>query len=300
MPPGKIDQRVIVGIFALVCMFAAGLLGYQWLSGERAKLAREHKELMKLYQNPVNVVIAAKDIPEDTALELSHLEVASIPEKYVQPYAIPAAQQEKAPGWVTIAAIAKGEQILKNKLRRADQAPSGSTLSSMTPKGKRAVTIAVDIITGVGGFVRPGDVVDILWSIKLPDAAQKEGQVVTMTLFQDVPVLAIGTDLPGRAARPPAEKGQEAPKDQQYLVTLALPPQETAFLLFAREQGRIQLSLRPAKETGDRVELTPANINTLMQALLGKSGQTEAPKPPRSVTIFRAGKQETVQLPSSE
>ena len=298
--PMGIDQRVIVGAFALACMSVAGFAGYHWLSGEKEKLNKERAEVMKLYQSPVEVVVAAKDIAEETVLDASHIEIASIPEKFVQPYAVLAAEKDKVPGKVTVANIAKGEQLLKNKLRRLEDQPRGTSLSAMTPKGKRAVTIAVDAITGVNKFIKPRDIVDILWTIKLPDASQKEGQVVTLTLFQDVPVLAVDSDFQGVAARPAADKDKEQ-KDNQFLVTLALPPQETSFLLFAREQGRIQLSLRPRAETGSRADIVPANINTLMQVLYGAAGSDRQPRerPVRQVEIYRGiDKKETVSLPS--
>ena len=296
MPSGRIDQRVFVGAFALLCMFAGGLLGYKWLSAQQARLRAKEAELNKLYQNPVDVVVAAKDLPEETTVQAGDLGVKTVPERYVQPYYIPASQKDKAIGLITTSAIAKDEQLLKNKLRREEQlrVRAGSTLSSLMPKGKRAVTIAVDAITGVGGFVSSGDIVDILWTIKLPDSSQKGEQVVTLVLFQDVQVLAMGSELPGKGEK---EKGAS----RENNVTLALSPQEASFLLFAREQGKIQLSLRPNKETG-HVDIAPANFNTLMQMQLNMGGGEKAPpRVTRQVEIYRGiNKKDIVDLPDAQ
>jgi pilus assembly protein CpaB len=249
----------------------------------------KEQELLRDYKDPVKLVVAAKDLPPGTPLDAGHLTAASIPEKFVQPYA--ARTPRDVIGLVTIAPTAQGEQILTNKLRRADEATGDATLAGTTPKGTRAVTIGVDAITGVGGFVRPGDDVDVLWTLKLPGGAPQESQVVMLTLFQKVPVLAVGGQMIGR---PAAGEGQQAPRD--YTVTLALTPQETSFLLFAREQGRIQLSLRPKREEDAQAAVPPTNINTLLEAKLGIK-PAAPPKPARQVEVYKGLKRDVVLLP---
>jgi pilus assembly protein CpaB len=203
---------------------------------------------------------------------------------------------------VAIAPIAVKEQVLLNKLRSAE-APAtenegttraGTTLSTLTPKGNRAVTISVDAITGVGGFVRPGDKVDILWTLKLPGGGGD--QVATLTLFQDVQVMAVGGELMGRPATPgaPASAGT-----QGYTVTLALDPQETSALLFAREQGRIQLSLRP-KQEGGPVPVPPANISSVLQSQLGVAPAAGPPPATHQVEIFKGLKRDVMVLAEEE
>ena len=295
---GGVDRRVIIGAFAVVFAIGAVVLAHQWVSRQRQELAAQRKEVMANYQAPVDVLVAAHDLAEGTTLESGDLRLASIPEKFVQPYAVRSPQE--LVGKVTAVAIAKDEQILANKIRRPGEAPSGSTLSSITPNGKRAVTISVDTMTGVGGFVRPGDIVDVLWTISLPDSSQKNGQVVTLTVFQEVPVLAVGGEMMGRPARPAAGSDEKSSTD--YTVTLALSPQETSFLLFAREQGRIQLSLRSQTEQSKSVAVVPANINTLLEMQLGikPQGGGEASRPGRQVEVYRGLKRDLVALSEGE
>ena len=296
---GGIDRRVIIGVFAVVFAVGAVALAHQWLSQQRRALEVERKKVMANYQTPIEVIVAAKDLPEDTVLEAGHLRLATVPEKFVQPYAVRAPQD--LIGKITSVPMAKDEQVLANKVRRPEEAPKGFTLSGVTPKGKRAVTIVVDIITGVGGFIRPGDLVDILWTIKMPDASHKEGQAVTLTVFQDVPVLAVGGEIVGRSAARTASG--EKKDSNEYTVTLALSPQETSFLLFAREQGRIQLSLRSKTEEGKAVAVVPANINTLLEMQLGlkSEGQPQAAKSSgRHVEVYRGLKRDLVALPDGE
>lgn len=301
---GAIDRRALLVVLALLSMGGAVALARYWVMQQNRILAAKREELMKLYQAPIDVVVASKDIAEGTAIDASMVQMGTVPERFVQPYA--GRSIHEMVGKVTAAPIAKDEQVLSNKLRSPDQIPAGSTLSSVTPKGKRAVTIKVDTLTGVGGFVRPGDVIDILWTLKLPGAGGGgDGQVVTLTVFQDVPVLAIDTEMLGRRAAPQASgaAGAGQPQDAPgYMVTLALTPQETSFLLFAREQGRIQLSLRArAEEQGSRANIVPANMNTLLEMQLGikqpePPPASALPKPPRQVEIYKGLKRDIVTL----
>ncbi|OGX38324.1 MAG: Flp pilus assembly protein CpaB [Omnitrophica WOR_2 bacterium RIFCSPHIGHO2_02_FULL_68_15] len=285
-------RRRLPILFALVMGTLAVVFMQQYLAGQHRLLAQERARLLQNYQDPIKVLVVSKDLPAGTTLEAGLLELADVPEKFVQPYA--ARTPRDILGLVTAVPLAKGEQVLMNKLRRPDEAPTGSTLAGLTPEGKRAVTIGVDAITGVGGFVRPGDEVDVLWTLKLPGAGE-DGQIVMLTLFQKVTVLAVGGQMAGR---PPVDESQQAPRD--YTVTLALSPQETAFLLFAREQGRIQLSLRPKKQ-GESQELAvpPTNINTLLEAKLGIKA-SPPPRPARQVEVYKGLKRDVVVMAEEE
>ena len=82
-PSGGIDRRILVGIFAVLFAGGAAVLAHQWLARQRLSLEAERKKVMANYQTPVEVVVATKDLPEDTLLEASHLRLATIPEKFV-------------------------------------------------------------------------------------------------------------------------------------------------------------------------------------------------------------------------
>ena len=279
-------------LFALVMGVVAVLFMNQWRENVVRQVAIERNRLMQNYREPVKVLVLAKDLLPNTTLEEAHLELTDVPEKFIQPYA--ARTPRDVLGLVTAVPMAKGEQVLLNKLRRPDEAPTGSTLAGLTPEGKRAVTIGVDAITGVGGFVRPGDEVDVLWMLKLPQAGggPPSDQVVMLTLLQKISVLAVGGQMVGRPAAV-GENQQQAPRDST--VTLALSPQETTFLLFAREQGRIQLSLRPKQGEPQEVAVPPTNINTLLEAKLGIK-PSPPPKPARQVEVYKGLKRDVVVM----
>jgi pilus assembly protein CpaB len=286
-------------VFALLMGTVAVMLMRQYLAQQRRLLEEERRRLYADYREPIEVVVASKDLKENVALEASHLTTATVPEKFTQPYAVRSPRDIL--GMVTVAPIAKGEQVLLNKVRRPEAVPAGAILSSITPEGKRAVTIGVDAVTGVGGFVRPGDKVDILWTVKLPQTDSMQGQLLMLTLFQDVDVLAVGGQLAGQKG----QKAEAAEGTRDFTVTLALDPQEISFLLFAREQGRIQLSLRPKGEPDSKRVVAPANINTLLEAKLGLTSPPPPPPPappvrPVEVEVYKGLKRDVVELPAEE
>lgn len=295
-------RRIVLIVFASAMALVAVILVNHYIQQalrrveekEQALVERE-RALSEEYKAPISVVVAARDLSRETTLDASHLRFAQIPEKFVQPYTV--RSFEEVAGKVTVAPIAEGEQVLSNKLRRQEELPTGSTLSTVTPTGKRAVTISVDTLTGVGGFVRPGDGVDVLWTIPLPGVDKQAGQIVTLTLFQDVPVLAVGGEFVGRPPSTPTERAtspEQAARD--FTVTLALTPQETSFMLFAREQGRIQLSLRPRQDKGSQMVVVPANINTLLQIQAGLEAAAPPPPPVKKAEIYKGLRRDVVEL----
>ena len=294
--PSVLSPRVVLVIVSIAAAALAMALVRNMTAEERRQLARERQRLQADYQTPIDVIVAAKDLPEGTVLDASHLKKAQVPEKFVQPYAVRSAGDVLHR--VAVAPIAEGEQILSNKLRSAEAVPASATLSGVMPKGKRAVTIAVDSVTGVGGFVRPGDTVDILWTTQVPGASKQGNELITLTLFQDVPVYAVGREVVGRGGGSKSQKSASE-ESAQYTVTLAFSPQETSFLLFARDAGRIQLSLRPKADIGDQVVVTPANaatFNSVMESRLTLSPQKTA----RQVEVYKGLKRDVVSVPGEE
>ena len=270
--------------FLLIALVMGGLsigLMQAYLMRERGALAAERKQLRSQFPPPVDVLVAQRDLPIHTMVTEKDLGLMKIPPNFRQPYST--ANPADLIGLMTGAPIAKGEQVLTNKLRRPTEVQADSTtmtLSGLTPEGKRAVTIGTDALAGVGGFVRPGDKVDVLWTVKLPQA--QGGETLTLMLIQNASILAVGDQMVG------SRQGDTRENNQNYTVTLALSPEETSLLLYAREQGRIQLSLRSRTDAGQQVSVPITNGRMLIDSIIGKNTTgEEPPKPQRSVEVFK-------------
>jgi Flp pilus assembly protein CpaB len=100
------------------------------------------------------------------------------------------------------AALAKAQQQLRvaqpQQATPAKPAVQMAAFSVRTPPGKRALTISIDSLAAVGGLVNPGDFVDVLAHLKVPENLEDEKSEttkVTSVLFQNIQVLAVGTNF---------------------------------------------------------------------------------------------------------
>lgn len=166
--------------------------------------------------------------------------------------------------------------------------------SLRTPPGKRALTINIKSLLAVGGLLNPGDFVDILGHLSLPsgDRSSKKGgqkeEKITTVLFQNIQVLAVGTNYNPIGVVPPYELQQKA---STLNVTLAVSPEEAGLLTFAEAHGDLQLSLRSPAETGGNVLQQVASWDALADFVLEQQG-TELQIPMKKSTIKPQGEEE--------
>ncbi len=179
----------------------------------------------------VDVVIAASDIQVGAKLEDRDLRVVNRPSDDLPAGVIN--QKGRALGRGVLLPIYKGEYILKDKL--ADKDVAG--LPALIPPGMRAVSVRVNDVTSVSGFVLPGNRVDVL----LTGTPGAGGDSVTTTVLENVAVLATGQKLERNSAGEP----QTTP-----VITLLVSPEDAQKLTLAGQEGRIQLSLRNPLDTG--------------------------------------------------
>lgn len=150
------------------------------------------------------------------------------------------------------------EQLIKQQIAQAQlqgagaaverRPPSVESFALKTPPGKRAYTIQIDSLSAVGGLIRAGDFVDVIAQLSVPEeeGSPSKSKNVTTVLFQNLQVLAVGTNFQSVG-------GQEIYNDQQRAgalrITLAVSTEEAGLLIFAQNNGRFQLSLRGPTET---------------------------------------------------
>lgn len=154
-----------------------------------------------------------------------------------------------------------------------------SSLAIKTPPGKRAITIQIDSLSAVGGLINPGDYVDILAHLNVPRDSvsstkneKNNTDTITAMIFQNVQVLAIGTNLNAQGLY----ESQQMAKSLN--ITFALDPEEAGLISFVQDNGRLQLVLRSPSETEARM-LQASNWQTLSDYVLEKQGtDISAPK----------------------
>lgn len=137
-------------------------------------------------------------------------------------------------------------------------------LAGIVNVGQRAISISVDSTSSVTNLVKPGDYVDIIGTFRFPEMkGDRAMDVLTMTILQNVYILATGKDMP--IAR---KIGQQQQKSKGYsTVTLSLSPKEVEMIIFAAQKGRLVLSLRSYNETGFEKDLQSVNFRYLEEKI---------------------------------
>ncbi|MGE5707074.1 MAG: Flp pilus assembly protein CpaB [Bacteroidota bacterium] len=192
------------------------------------------------------VLVAVEPIPPNTKIMESQFAPQERPSKFVPAGSI--RDPRVAVGRVAKENIYPGEALLEEKLM-----PPGAqtTLAFPLPEGCRAVTVAVDEVVGVGGFLMPGTFVDVVSTIDV------DNKPATKVILQKIQVLAIAQDA-AKKDSPQAKIVSSA--------TLAVTPEDAEKLVLAADKGRIRLAIRAPKE--DR---TINTTGVTSESLLGVS-----------------------------
>ena len=292
-------------IIALACGLWAILLLNGYLKRreteiwQRMKQAQQRAQPAQAPAQMAIVLVAGKDIPPQVPITPNDLLIKEIPREYVQPQAV--GSLNEVIGQIASVPIARGEQILRTKLRPPGKI--GKSLSEITPSGKRAVNVSVDNIATIVNLIRPGDYVDVLALVTLPETTDLAGAKTSVprliSLFQNVEVLAVaGEIVPPLPTSETAKKEQaRAPSAGSGTVTLALSPQEAVLLSFVQEQGKIKLTLRSSEDT-QKQAIKPADWDTLFQYLYPSKEGGPGGQP--VVEVYRGLKKEIVPLMEKE
>jgi pilus assembly protein CpaB len=179
----------------------------------------------------VDVVIASNDISVGSKVGDGDLRIVKFPAGNIPSGAY--SKKSQVIGRGAVLPIMRGEFILPNKLAAEN---AGSGLPGLIPPGMRAVSVRVNEVVAVAGFVVPGTRVDVLLTGN-PGAG---GEQQTTTVLENVAVLAAGQRLERNSAGEP----QATP-----VITLLVSPDDAQKLTLASNEGRIQLTLRNPLDT---------------------------------------------------
>ena len=179
----------------------------------------------------VAVVVAADDIQPGIKLDSHDVRVITIPQSAVPPGAFSDPQKVIRRG--AVLPMSRGDFVLASKLAALE---AGAGLPSMIPPGMRAVSVRVNDVVSVAGFVQPGTRVDVLSTGNQGTGNDRQ----TTTVLENVAVIAVGKSLDRNAG----SDAQTAP-----VITLLVSPDDAQKLALVSQEGRIQLSLRNPLDT---------------------------------------------------
>ena len=204
-----------------------------------------------------SVVVARVDLTTASTLVARNLKTVAWPKAHLPPGAL--LSVDVADGRVLRRPLATGEPVLESALF-----PLGTKggLGAVISPDHRAVSVKVDSVIGVAGFVTPGARVDVLATIR----SQKQG-TFSKVILQDVKVLAIDQKL---------EESKEGPAKQVNVVTLEVDTVQAEHLIYAAHEGRLQLALRTP---GDDAVIKTKRVSA--SDLLQTNGKPKAKKGPK-------------------
>jgi len=184
------------------------------------------------------IVVAKFEIPAGTRLTDQQLRVARIPRKHEIEGAFQKIDNNLL-GQVTVARVSEGEPITASHLGLAG---SNSDLSLIIPEGYRGMTVKVDDVVGINGFIMPGTLVDIVMIIDRA-SGKGEGDKIFKIVLNNIKVLASAQKY-----KPRTEKEIELMRT----VTLLVTQEQAEKLALAASEGKLQLvMLSHSDETGD-------------------------------------------------
>jgi len=178
--------------------------------------------------NTAHVVVAASNMDVGTALRAEDLRVIDWPAKSVPEGAFQKSQDLVGRGLIT--PVVAYEPILPGKLSSPE---AGAGLPSVVPEGMRALSVRVNDVIGVAGYVLPGTRVDVLVTVSPTD---NHNDITSKLILPNVQVLTAGTRI---------ERDVEKDKPISVsVVTLLVDPEQAERLTLASTEGKIQLALR--------------------------------------------------------
>jgi pilus assembly protein CpaB len=176
-------------------------------------------------------MVAANDLQVGSRIEEKDIKTIRVPQGDVPPGA--PRKFADVLGHGVILPISKGQFILPSHLAAEN---AGAGLPALIPPGMRAVSVRVNEVVSVAGFVTPGTRVDVL----LTGNPGSNGEEQTTTVLQNVAVLASGHQL---------ERTSTGEAQNTAVITLLVSPDDAQRLTLASSEGHIQLSLRNPLDT---------------------------------------------------
>ena len=247
-------------LIAIVLGLGAAFFAKNWMKSRMEAVEAEKRA-------GIQVVIAATEIPFGQRITAEHLKTTGWPRDSIPPGAFHTTAE--VVGKVANQKIVAGEAVLKG---RAVGEAGGSSLAALIEPNKRGVTVRVDDVIGVAGFLLPGNRVDVLATRNLD-----RSRAQTRTLLEDIKVLAV-------------DQTRDTQKDQPVVVravTLEVDPKQAELLVQATQEGSVQMALRNPEEAPPVERVAVAEPAATPQRPRVIVIREPAPAPAPGVTVIR-------------
>jgi pilus assembly protein CpaB len=256
-------DKIIPAVSVLIGILAFALTSHY--------LRNKHRELdqlrMDIYAGArkIAVVAAARDLPQGAVIKRDDIGKLDIFERQAPDMVVTVDEASMILGKRMEFEVKAGKPLQWSLIEGGVPAEQG--LAPTIKPGMRAISLALGGSSSVSGMVQPNDRVDVLGTFPMPSkSAAGEMETATLTVLQDVTVLAVGQTLakqPARGARAAAVQ-----RGGYSSVTVEVTPREAELLVFAQQtKGQLCLSLRNPSDVSFEKDLPEVNFQALEKEL---------------------------------
>lgn len=237
-------RNLILLIVAVVIGLIAVFLANSYFGGVEQQQQRVAEQ-----QKLSRIVVASQELGFGVPLNEQNLRLVNWPANSVPAGAFTSIEAARHNNRVALRPIVIGEPVLASKVSGTD---GRATLSANLPVGKLAFAVPITDVSGVGGFVRPGDVVDVLLTRGIPGDSSGSSDKMTDVVLEAVPVLGIDQVSDENQTKPALGKTATLEVDSFGAQKLALSIQ----------LGQLSLALRNVADqvTGPRATVVPRHL----------------------------------------
>lgn len=257
-------------LITIACSVAAGIIAVVLVNYYITKQEKAIYKGMEL----VSVIAVTKDVPAGTKLTGSMLAKRKVPEKYVHGNAVDPKDANLVIGQILNFPLKRSDPILWTDLQEEGGVLRPGLAGTVT-KGERALSIAVDSVSGVSGLLKPNDHIDVLCTVR----SQETGEEATITLVQNITILATGSALSGE--KPTRHAGYGT-------LTLLVTLEEAELLVFAQTKGRIVALLRNPEDIDTSKDIPRVTFSDVMKKEYRKQIQQRRDR----IEVIKKGKVE--------
>jgi pilus assembly protein CpaB len=220
------------------------------------------------------VVVASADLQLGAELKKDDLTIMQFPAGNVPEGTF--AKPEEILGRGLIVPIVKNEPVLRAKLASKE---AGAGLPPVIPEGMRAISVRVNEVVGVAGYVLPGNRVDVLATA---NPTSQQSDMTTKVILSNVQVLTAGTRM---------EQAPDSKPVQVTVVTLLVFPEQSERLALASTEGKIQLALRNPLDQGapETPGIKTAGLMGVVKAPVVRSATSGTGRPRAALPVTQSG-----------
>ena len=219
-----------------------------------------------------SIIAVTKDIKAGTKITANMLAKREIPEKYIHGNAVSPKDANLVIGQTLNFPLKRGDALLWTDLSGEAERLHLHGLARLITKGERALSISVDQVGGVSGLLNPNDHIDILCTLR----SQESDEEATITLLQNITVLATGNTL----------AGERSTRSGYNSLTLLVTPEEAELLAFAQQKAIVTAVLRNPEDIETLKDIKKVSFSDVMKSEFLNKIQSERDR----IEVIKKGK----------